>query len=149
MAVISKTLVPSNQAPQPLGPYSQGVIATPGRVLSLAGQLGVDASGSIIDKTDSAAQTRQSLGNIGHVPAGASGNFDNAVEFITFVLGRESIPAYLQSRSVVYREIYPNGYFPANTLLSRIRPGNRIFFSRIPTSCSPSLALLKRQQFQK
>ena len=38
------------------------------------------------------------------------------VEFTTYVVGRESLPGYLQGRSGVYADIYPNGDFPPNTL---------------------------------
>ena len=38
------------------------------------------------------------------------------VEFTTYVVGRESLPGYLQGRSGVYSDIYPNGDFPHNTL---------------------------------
>ena len=39
------------------------------------------------------------------------------VEFTTYVVGRESLPGYLQGRSEVYADIYPNGDFPPNTLI--------------------------------
>ena len=38
------------------------------------------------------------------------------VKFIAYVVGRESLPGYLQGRSEVYADIYPNGDFPTNTL---------------------------------
>ena len=72
---ISRTIVTSNQAPQPLGTYSLGITATPRKLLYVARQVGVDASGRLVVKGDAAAQTRQALVNIGHVLAGAGGDF--------------------------------------------------------------------------
>ena len=117
MTRTNRTVVTSKQAPQPLGSYSLGITATPGTVLFIAGQVGLDAGGNLVGKADAAAQTRQALNNIGHILAGAGGNFSNVVEFTTYVVGRGSIPGYLQGRSDIYPRIYPDGDFPANTLL--------------------------------
>ena len=72
---IGRTIVTSNQAPQPLGTYSLGITVTPRKLLYVAGQVGVDASGRLVVKGDAAAQARQALVNIGHVLAGAGGDF--------------------------------------------------------------------------
>ena len=68
-------------------------------------------------KNDAAAQTRQALQNLGHVLSGAGADFNNVVEFTTYVVGRSSIQEYIKGRSEVYPEIFPNGDFPPNTLL--------------------------------
>ncbi len=117
MAGTDRTVVTSSQAPQPLGAYSLGMTVSPGKLLYVAGQVGVDSGGSLVGKGDAAAQTRQVLENIGHVLAGAGGGFSDVVEFTTYVVGRESVPGYLQGRSEVYPDIYPGGDFPPNTLL--------------------------------
>ena len=117
MEMIGRTVVTSDQAPQPLGAYSLGMTVTPGKLLYIAGQVGVDVSGSLVGQGDPAAQTRQALENIGYVPASACGDFGNVVKFIAYVVGRESLPGYLQGRSEVYADIYPNGDFPPNTLI--------------------------------
>ena len=117
MAGTDRTVVTSSQAPQPLGAYSVGITVTPGKLLYVAGQVGVDSGGALEGKGDAAAQTRQCLENLGHVLSAAGGDFSNVVEFTTYVVGRESLPGYLQGRSEVYPDIYPNGDFPPNTLL--------------------------------
>ena len=72
---IGPTIVTSNQAPKPLGTSSSGITVTPRKLLYVAGQVGVDASGRLVVKGDAAAQARQALVNIGHVLAGAGGDF--------------------------------------------------------------------------
>ena len=117
MAGTDRTVVTSANAPQPLGAYSLGMTVTPGKLLYIAGQVGVDSSGALVGKGDVAAQTRQAIENIGHVLAGAGGDFSNVVEFTTYVVGRDSVQGYIQGRSEVYPDMYPGGDFPPNTLL--------------------------------
>ena len=117
MAEYDRTVITSSQAPQPLGAYSLGMSVSPGKLVYIAGQVSVDSSGNLVGKGDAAAQTRQVLRNIGHVLAGAGADFSNVVEFTTYVVGRPAVQGYLQGRSEVYPDIYPNGDFPPNTLL--------------------------------
>ena len=69
MGGINRTVVTTNQSPQPLGSYSLGITVTLGRILYVAGRASVDPSGSLIGKSGAAAQTRQALNNIGNVIA--------------------------------------------------------------------------------
>ena len=117
MAGTDRTVITSSQAPQPLGAYSLGMSVSPGKLVYIAGQVSVDSSGNLVGKGDAAAQTRQVLRNIGHVLAGAGADFSDVVEFTTYVVGRPSVQGYLQGRSEVYPDLYPNGDFPPNTLL--------------------------------
>ena len=117
MAGSDRTVITSSKAPQPLGAYSLGMSVSPGKLVYVAGQVGVDSSGALVGKDDAAAQTRQVFENIGHVLAGAGADFSNVVEFTTYVVGRPSVQGYLQGRSEVYPNLYPDGDFPANTLL--------------------------------
>ena len=62
-------------------------------------------------------QVYQVFENIGHILAGAGADFSNVVEFTTYVVGRPSVQGYIDGRSEVYPDIFPNGDFPPNTLL--------------------------------
>ncbi len=117
MAGLDRTVITSSQAPQPLGAYSLGMSVSPGKLVYIAGQVGVDSSGNLVGKGDAAAQTRQVFQNIGHVLAGAGADFSNVVEFTTYVVGRPSVQGYIQGRGEVYPDMYPDGDFPPNTLL--------------------------------
>ena len=97
--------------------YSLGISVSPGKLVFIAGQVGVDSNGNLVGKGDAAAQTRQALENIGHVLAAAGAGFSDVVEFTTYVVGRSSIRGYLDGRGQVYPDIYPDGEFPTNTLL--------------------------------
>ena len=117
MAGADRTVITSGQAPQPLGAYSLGISVRPGKLVYIAGQVGVDSDGNLVGKGDAAAQTRQALENIGHILAGAGAGFSDVVEFTTYVVGRSSVQGYLDGRGEVYPTIYPDGEFPTNTLL--------------------------------
>ena len=117
MARTDRTVITSSQAPQPLGAYSVGMSVSPGKLVYVAGQVSVDSSGNLVGKGDVVAQTRQALENIGHVLAAAGASFSDVVEFTTYVVGRPSVQGYIQGRSEVYPDMYPDGDFPPNTLL--------------------------------
>ena len=117
MAGTDRTVITSSQAPQPLGAYSVGMSVSPGKLVYVAGQVSVDSSGNLFGKGDVVAQTRQALENIGHVLAAAGASFTDVVEFTTYVVGRPSVQGYIQGRSEVYPDLYPDGDYPANTLL--------------------------------
>ena len=117
MVQVQRTTLNPSAAPQPIGAYSLAVEATAGRLLFLAGQVGLDASGNLVGPGDAAAQTRQVFENIGQVLAGAGASFSNVVELTTYVVGRESIQPFIQARTEIFPEIFPDGDYPTNTLL--------------------------------
>ena len=117
MADLQRTAISSNKAPAPLGAYSAGMAASPGRLVYVAGQVSVDVEGRLVGEGDAAAQTRQALANIGHILEAAGGGFSNVMEFTTYVVGRESVQGFIEGRTQVYPEIFPDGDYPPNTLL--------------------------------
>ena len=117
MAGTDRTVITSSRAPQPLGAYSVGMSVSPGKLVYVAGQVSVDSGGNLVGNDDVVAQTRQVLENIGHVLAAAGAGFSDVVEFTTYVVGRPSVQGYIQGRSEVYPDMFPNGDFPPNTLL--------------------------------
>lgn len=117
MADLQRTAISTDKAPAPLGAYSVGMAASPGRVLYVAGQVGVDVSGTLVGPGDAAAQTRQVLENIGQILAAAGAGFSNVVEFTTYVVGRSSVQGFIDGRNQVFPDIFPNGDYPPNTLL--------------------------------
>ena len=117
MVQVQRTTLNPSAAPQPIGAYSLAVEASGGKLLFVAGQVGLDASGNLVGPGDAAAQTRQVFENIGQILAGAGASFSNVVEFTSYVVGRESIQPYIEARIKIFPDIFPNGDFPTNTLL--------------------------------
>ena len=117
MADLQRTAVTSDKAPAPLGAYSLGMSVNAGRLVYVAGQVGVNAAGELVGPGDAAAQTRQVLQNIGHILEGAGAGFNNVVEFTTYVVGRSSVQGFIDGRNQVFPDIFPDGDYPPNTLL--------------------------------
>ena len=117
MQKLQRTVLNPANAPKPLGAYSHGIKVTPGSLLYIAGQVGVDSNGQLVGRDDVAAQTRQVYQNIGHVLAGAGATFANVVEFTTYLVGRSSIQPFIAARTQLFPSLFPNGDYPPNTLL--------------------------------
>ena len=117
MTELSRTIVNTDKAPQPIGAYSQAIRTAPGELLFIAGQVAVDLDGNPVGVDDMAAQTRQVFDNLGGILAGVGATFSNVVEFTTYVVGRDSVQAYIAARTDVYPGLFPDGDYPPNTLL--------------------------------
>lgn len=88
-----------------------------GKLVAVAGQFGTDSSGALTGSGDAADQVRQAFRNVGSALATAGLGFDDVLNFRTYVVGRETIPAFMAARKEVFAEIYPDGVYPPNTLL--------------------------------
>ena len=117
MVQSNRVIVNTAKAPQPIGTYSQAVRAGSGELLFIAGQVSVDLDGNLVGKGDVAAQTKQVFANIGGMLEGIGASFNDVVELTTYLVGKESIPLYLQARGEIYPSMYPDSDYPANTLL--------------------------------
>ena len=94
-----KHLIAPDIAP-PFGTYSHAVEIPPGaRVLSIAGQVGCDASGHVPD--GAAAQTELVFANIERVLAAAGMTLGDLVKLNLFVVSREDLPAIREVRNRV------------------------------------------------
>ena len=116
MPDLQKTPLNPPNAPKPLGAYSHAVKVSPGSLVYIAGQVGVDTNGNLAGP-DVEAQTRQVFQNLGHVLAGAGATFANVVAFTTYLVGRSSIQPFLDARTQLFPSLFPDGDYPANTLL--------------------------------
>ena len=60
---MSKTVILTKNAPSPIGPYSQGIVAA-GKMVFTAGQVAIDPRTGEVVRGDIKAQTRQALSNV-------------------------------------------------------------------------------------
>ena len=117
MSELNRVIVNTDKAPQPIGAYSQAIRTAPGELLFIAGQVSVGLDGNPVGVGDMAAQVRQVFANLGGILEGVGANFSNVVEFTTYVVGRDSVQAYIAARTDLYPELFPNEDYPPNTLL--------------------------------
>jgi 2-iminobutanoate/2-iminopropanoate deaminase len=102
---------------EPLGAYSHAVRYRASGLLFLAGQVAVGGEGEIVGPGDCAAQTRQAYVNVERILAAAGSSLGGVVRFRSYLVSAEDIPAYREARSEVFAMAYPDGDYPAHTLL--------------------------------
>lgn len=100
----------------PPGAYSHISVGRGSEIIALSGQTGREASGGFaID--DIAAQAQQAFATIGALLEAAQADWSAVVSFRTYLVGQANLGAYRSARERIYAEIYPDGRYPANTLL--------------------------------
>jgi enamine deaminase RidA (YjgF/YER057c/UK114 family) len=114
---MKRTVVNPKSIPARNKPYSQGIIVEARRFLFVAGQVPIDQEGLTVGTGDVTAQCRQVFKNIEAVLKEAGANFSNIAQFTTFLVDSQHMPAFYTARNELYRELYPEGDYPTNTLL--------------------------------
>lgn len=76
-------IILTDQAPAPIGPYSQAVRA--GNTVYVSGQIPLDASGQLVGEGDVTAQTHQVLKNLTAVLAASGMSLSDVVKCSIFV----------------------------------------------------------------
>jgi enamine deaminase RidA (YjgF/YER057c/UK114 family) len=110
-AVTSKTLGPT------FGMYSHGVIAPPGELVVVAGQVAADRAGKLVGPGDVVAQTRRAFENVRAVLEAAGSGTSQIVRFQTFLTHAADIEGFMQARKELFPRYFPDGVYPPNTIL--------------------------------
>ncbi|MEM9061381.1 MAG: Rid family hydrolase [Pseudomonadota bacterium] len=103
--------------PLPAGRYSHVAIAEPGRLAFIAGQVAVDAEGSLQAPGSVEGQMPIVFRNLGNVLAKIGASFADVLELTTYLVGEDSRQPWMDARGAVYAEHYGDGPYPPNTLL--------------------------------
>lgn len=103
-AAASKQAVLSQDAPKPIGPYSQGIKA--GDFIFLAGQTGADpATGQVTG--DIKAQTERALKNLSAVLTAAGSSMDKVVKTTVYLKNISDFPAMNEVYATFFKETPP------------------------------------------
>ena len=100
---------------KPLGQYSQITRVRASELLFIAGQVGVDKNGKA--PADFDAQCALVFANIGAALASQGAGFANLVEFTTYLVHSQDIPAFMAYRTREFPKLFAGGAYPPNTLL--------------------------------
>lgn len=87
---MSKSVVYSENAPEPIGPYSQAIQA--GNILFVSGQIAIQRITGKIISTTIEEETSQVMMNIGEVLKAAEMNFSNVVKTSIFLKDMNNFP---------------------------------------------------------
>ena len=110
-----RTLNPDGVA-APRGLYSHACY-TDGPTVYVAGQVALDADGEVVGRGDLARQARQVLANLETVLQASGTVIGNVAKFTTYLVHAEDIATYYQVRAELFARYFPDGDYPANTLL--------------------------------
>jgi 2-iminobutanoate/2-iminopropanoate deaminase len=80
---MEKKIVNTNNAPAPIGPYSQAVQA--GNLLFISGQVAINPATNNVEATDVAAETQQVMKNLEAILKEAGIGFGNVVKTTIFL----------------------------------------------------------------
>ncbi|MEM1370147.1 MAG: Rid family detoxifying hydrolase [Cyanobacteria bacterium P01_H01_bin.15] len=103
-----KKIIYTSQAPEPVGPYSQGVAQ--GGMLFVSGQIPFEAATGELVGEDIASQTKQALDNVGAVLAAAGASWESVLKTTVFLTDLKDFAAM--------NEVYA-GYFDPATAPAR------------------------------
>lgn len=77
---MTRSIIQTNNAPAPVGPYNQAIVAS-GQMVFLSGQIALDPeSGTIVGEGDVVKQTEQVMANLKAVLEAAGASFDSVVK---------------------------------------------------------------------
>ena len=110
-------VITSRELGPTLGMYSHGMVAPPGEIVVVAGQVGMDAAGRLVGPGDVIAQTKQAYANIEKVLRAAGSHMREVVRFQTFLTHATDIDGFMRARREVFPRHYLDGAYPPNTIL--------------------------------
>jgi len=100
----------------PVTAYSHVVVARPGKVIFIAGQVALDKEGKLVGKDDLKAQAVQVFANLKTALAAAGATFDDVVKINWYIKGYKPdvLPTLREVRSTYFSKNAPP---PASTLV--------------------------------
>ena len=112
---MDKTIINPASLARPSG-YANGILTSGGRLLFLAGQTGMNATGQIAASGDLVAQFTQALANLKTVVEDAGGTMTDIVKLTLFVTDKPAYRANLKPLGEAYRSFFGR-YYPTMTLV--------------------------------
>ena len=89
---MGKTVVRTENAPEAIGPYSQGIIAEKGKLIFTAGQIPMDPNTGSLVNGDIEAQTVRVLKNLSAVLEAAGSGLDSVIKTTVFLKDMNDFP---------------------------------------------------------
>lgn len=104
-----KTILNTKNAPEAIGPYSQGIDT--GKLMFLSGQIPICPAEGKIVATDIESQTKQALENVKAILESCGCTMDNVVKTTVYL---KDIGDFVKMNEV-YKEFFKEGNYPARS----------------------------------
>jgi len=121
-----KTIINSEKAPSPVGPYNQSILA--GDTLYVSGQIAIDQSTGNLIMSNIQEETHQVMKNLGYILDAAGMSYENIVKCSVFVKDMEQ---YSEINSI-YASYFNEETAPAREL---VQVSNLPKYVNIEISC--------------
>ena len=114
---MERKIIQTNQAPAPVGPYNQAIVAT-GSLMFVAGQIPLDpATGQLVGGDDVAAQTEQAIANLTAILTAGGATLANVVKTSVFLKDMNDFAAM----NAVYAQHFGDADAPARACVEVAR----------------------------
>jgi 2-iminobutanoate/2-iminopropanoate deaminase len=114
---MSRTVIRTNDAPAPVGPYNQAIAAS-GQMVFAAGQIALDpTTGTIVGAGDVAQQTEQVMTNLAAVLKAAGSEFNQVVKTNVYLKDMNDFAAM----NAVYAKYFDEATAPARACVEVAR----------------------------
>jgi enamine deaminase RidA (YjgF/YER057c/UK114 family) len=101
---------------KPLGQYSHLTRVKASEFVFIAGQVGVDKAGKVVND-DFDAQCVQTFANIEAALKSVGAGWSNIVQFTTYLVHSQDIAKFMKYRLREFPKMFSHGAYPPNTLL--------------------------------
>ncbi|MGD9712929.1 MAG: RidA family protein [Thermomicrobiales bacterium] len=118
---------------KPRSPFKQVARVKTSELAFIAGQVPVDAGGAVVGKGDFEAQCASVYENIHKALRSVGADWQNVVEFTSFLTRASDIPSFTAYRHRVFPAMFPSGDYPPNTLLVIDRLAHESYLLEIQT----------------
>ncbi|RUR85035.1 RidA family protein [Chlorogloeopsis fritschii PCC 9212] len=106
---MNKKVINTEQAPAPVGPYNQAIVAS-GQMVFVAGQIALDPkTGAIVGTGDVTKQTEQVMANLQAILAAAGAKFEDVVKTTVFLADMNDFAAM----NAIYAKYFDEATAPA------------------------------------
>jgi enamine deaminase RidA (YjgF/YER057c/UK114 family) len=118
---------------KPRSPYMQVARVKTSEFAFIAGQVSVDASGTLIGHGDFEAQCAPVFANIHAALRSVGAEWRNVVEFTSYLVRSQDVPAFVAYRHREFPTMFSGDAFPPNTLLVIERLAHESYLLEIQT----------------
>ncbi|MBD2329969.1 RidA family protein [Alkalinema sp. FACHB-956] len=114
---MSRSVIQTQAAPAPVGPYNQAIVAS-GQMVFVAGQIALDAAtGALVGGSDVTAQTEKVMANLQAILAAAGATFGDVVRTTVFLKDMNDFAAV----NAVYGQYFDEATAPARACVEVAR----------------------------